>query len=1135
MNSFSLILQSARHYWKSHLGLLTGAFLASAILSGSLVVGDSVRASLRRAAEQRLGQVQTGLLGGDRWFTETLARQDGAAPVIIVNASVSEGSGQSRVNAVQVLGVDDAFWKLSPSGRVVFPAEAAKEPHLAVNDSLARKLGVKVGDTVVLRMERPSAISKDAPLSGSTNDETTLRRKVTAVVPAEDFGSFQLTASQTGNDTLFLPLKELQAELEKVGRVNAMLKASPITVGPIPEPPSETKPLVKHVVSPFRPEEAFTLEDFALKLTKVEGATSEWELSTDRVFMDESIAAKVLKARAGSYGVLTYLVNGLSSPKSKERTPYSMVTALPPDRFSALGVNLPQDGSSGEMPAAINEWLAEDLNLALGDTFELRYFSVGLGRELQERTGTFTVRGIIPMNQPALNRTWTPNFPGVSDVDNCRDWEPGIPVKLDAIRDKDEKYWDDYRGTPKAFIPLATGKDLWGNRFGSLTSIRFPFAGEDESTLRSEMVKLLQLSDVGLVVRDFKSEATAAAKGSVDFGGLFVGLSMFLITSALIFSALLFLFTLEKRIPQVGLLLAVGWKPAQVRRSLLGEAGVISVLGAGLGLLGGILYTKLALAGLNSVWSGATVGMKLFYHGSALTLAIAFVSSLLASLGILWLASRRLLKTSARQLLAGEIAPQHVKSVKTRGAVVQNPGFLRSYWTSLLCLLLAVGLLFAGRAAGSPEAVAGMFFGAGFLLLLAGLLGTRRWILSLEQGSGSDAATPPQVAGSLAAIGLRNVTRRRGRSLAVIGMMAGGVFLVIAVNAFRLSANNDPTRHDTGTGGFALLGESTLPIYEDLNGEAAWDTFALDEKLMKQARVVPFRIREGDDASCLNLNRAQNPVLSAVDPQRLAAGEGQSERFAFASGSWSLISDKTKPGEPIPAVADQATALWGLGKGVGDTLTYTDAAGQEFSVKLVALLAGSVLQGKLVISEANYLARFPDAAGYRFFLIDAPQDAAAQVSAQLTKQLQTRGMAVEPVASRLAAFMAVQNTYIGIFTVLGGLGVLLGTAGLGVLAARNILERRGEFGLMQALGFLPGTLRRMVLTEHAALLAIGLVMGLACAAIAVWPSVTQSGGALPVTFLTWLNVGILAFGILVCWLAARLALSGKLLDAVRKE
>ena len=158
------------------------------------------------------------------------------------------------------------------------------------------------------------------------------------------------------------------------------------------------------------------------------------------------------------------------------------------------------------------------------------------------------------------------------------------------------------------------------------------------------------------------------------------------------------------------------------------------------------------------------------------------------------------------------------------------------------------------------------------------------------------------------------------------------------------------------------------------------------------------------------------------------------------------------------------------------------------------------------------------------------------ISNELTRSsCEARGLALETTSDRLARFSAVQNTYIGIFTILGGLGVLLGTAGLGVLAARNILERRGEFGLMLALGFRPGALRNMVLSEHAALLIGGMILGLISAAIAVFPDVRQSGGALPLGFLGLLNLGILVFGLIVCWFAGVLALRGKIMEAVRRE
>lgn len=1066
MSLFSFILASARHYWRGHLGLLLGAFLASAILSGSLLVGDSVRASLRRVAEFRLGKVQTGLLGGDRWFTETLAREAGAAPLILAIGSAS--AGDVRVNGAQVLGVESGFWQLGPSGRG--PQLASGQ--VGLSESLARKLGVKVGDTVLVRLERPSAISRDAPLSGSTNEEVTLRREVGAMVRAEDFGTFQPVASQIAPDSVFVSLADLQVQIEMEGRVNALLSAAP-----------------NAAALAAKLEAGKTLADLSLKLAAIDKPAPAWELSTDRVFLDEAVAEDLLTARPGAYGVLTYLVNGVKSAKGA--TPYSMITAV-----DAAAAGLPGEGQG----MLISGWLAEDQKLQVGDEVEIRYYVVGNGRELREQTAKFPVRGILPMDHAAITPAWTPPFPGVSDVDNCRDWDPGFPMDNKAIRDQDEKYWDDYKGTPKGFIALADGQRLWGNRFGQLTAVRFAAPGADAGGLAKYIADRLKLADLGLVPRDFGGEAGAAARGSVDFGGLFIGLSLFLIAAALVFAALLFLFTLERRAAQAGLLLATGWTPRQVRRSLLGEAGVIAIIGAVLGVFGGEFYTRLALQGLSGVWSGAAQGLPLIYAGSIATQAAAGVGAVLVLLLVLAWSSRRMFGKPARELLSG----QDPAAVASGGSVTGWRRFMPVIW-----LLGALALLAGGAGAGSAEAVAGLFFGGGFLLLMAGLSLARQWL-----------RRPRGLAITLSQIGLRNLARRPSRSLAVMGMMAGGIFLVTAVNAFRLGAG-DTLAKSSGTGGFSLVGESSLPIYEDLNSPAGRDAFGLDEEILQDVRIVPFRVRPGDDASCLNLNRAQKPVLAGVNPALLSG------RFRFAAGDWQLSGDQ--------AVADQATALWGLGLGRGDTLDYQDGAGRSLRVELAGLLAGSVLQGKMIVSEAAFLRAYPDTAGYRFFLVEAPPNKAAEVAAHLTRQLEKRGLALEPARQRLETYLSVQNTYIGIFTVLGGLGVLLGTAGLGILVSRHVLERRGELGLMQAVGFLPGALRRLVLGEHVVLLAAGLLLGVASALLAVWPALRQGGGDLPLGFLGLLLTTVFVFGVVVCAAAVQVAIRGRLIEAIRRE
>ena len=88
---------------------------------------------------------------------------------------------------------------------------------------------------------------------------------------------------------------------------------------------------------------------------------------------------------------------------------------------------------------------------------------------------------------------------------------------------------------------------------------------------------------------------------------------------------------------------------------------------------------------------------------------------------------------------------------------------------------------------------------------------------------------------------------------------------------------------------------------------------------------------------------------------------------------------------------------------------------------------------------------------------------------------------------------------------------------------------------MQALGFRAAALRGLVLGEHVALLALGLLLGILCAVVAVWPSVRQSAQDLPWGFLWALWAGVLAFGVLVCVLAVRGAVKGRLLDALRRE
>jgi ABC-type lipoprotein release transport system permease subunit len=385
---------------------------------------------------------------------------------------------------------------------------------------------------------------------------------------------------------------------------------------------------------------------------------------------------------------------------------------------------------------------------------------------------------------------------------------------------------------------------------------------------------------------------------------------------------------------------------------------------------------------------------------------------------------------------------------------------------------------------------------------------------------------------SLRALGTRNLARRRKRSRAVLILLGCGAFVVAAVGAFRLDSNSSANDRGSGTGGFAFIGETALPIVQDLNTPPGREFYNLNSKSITNLHFIPFRVRAGDDASCLNLNKAQKPRLLGVNPELLR------DRFQFAQklmrgDEWNALDFEGI--DAVPAIGDANSIQWALKAKLGDTIDYENERGRKFKIKLVGAIQNSILQGNLIISEKNFIEHFPNESGYRMFLIDAPSNVAEEAGSDLTRALQDYGLQLTRTTDRLAAFNAVQNTYINTFQVLGGLGLLLGSFGLGVVVLRNVFERRAELALLQAVGFTPDRVRRLILGEHATLMAAGLMIGAAAAVIAVLPQLLQTHGALPLLSLAVTLLGVVVFGLAATWFATSLALRGNLLESLRSE
>jgi ABC-type lipoprotein release transport system permease subunit len=1220
MKALTLILRGARFYWRTHLGVVLGAALATMVLTGSLLTGDAVKATLRRQAELRVGRADVAMTSGDRFFRAALAEVAGenASATLMLRASVVRADGAARVNVAQLMGVDEHFWRLSQSGEGVdLPSDG-----VALNTRLAQQLGVAVGETVIVRVEKPGTFSKDAPLSGEGNEVVAMRGRVARIVDDAHFGRFALSASQVPPFTVFMPLEKLQQGLALKERANLLLVAPPtdqgirggtIVAGRGPRatfalPDWLTERFIASYgaskTSSFEDEiredvgSNWTLSDASLDLREFPN-NSGLELRTPRVFLDPPVVAAAPRGEDDRrVDALTYFVNALEAnsetrnqkPETRNSTPYSMVTAV---ETSPAGF-LPADLADGEI--VISQWLAEDLGIGAGGKVTVKYFVMGERRELVEQARKFTVRAVLPMDEPQLNASWMPDFPGLSDKANCRDWKPGFDFDATRMRDKDQAYWEKYRGTPKAFVNLKVGQELWGNRWGNVTSIRWP-AGTERAKIERELRAKLSPEQLGFQFLPLRAQALAATDAPVDFGQLFVYFSFFLIAAAAVLTGMLFTFSLEQRNAEAGLLFALGLRTRQVRRLFLREGAVLAIAGSVLGVFGAVLYTKLVLRALATVWRGAVGTTNFVLAVQPGTLVIGVVSGVAVAVVAMWWASRRQLRRTARELLVGEggyssrtafaeeeegegengarhpersgggkvggtrskdlshpagggggesgavspAASAHEKFevLRLRSAPLRMTGFWGASragrWREVVsvgCVLAAVGMVFSTTNAGA-------FFGAGALLLIAGLLLSAAALRRAAEGTDLE---------SLAQLGVRNAARRRGRSVGIIGVLASGVFMVVAVDAFRQRPAGETARRDTGTGGFALVGESALPIYDDLNTAKGREAFALDEKIMAGVSVVPLRVRDGDDASCLNLNKALQPRVLGVKPGELAQrgafrfsagryfGDGEPAReLPLTAEHWWPAIDGADFADAVPGIVDANTLQWALKMKLGDTLEYRDGHGQPFRVRIVATVAGSLLQGCVVISEKHFSERFPGIGGYRFFLIDAPREKIAAVREHLSRQLADRGLELTPAGQRLAEFQAVENTYLSIFQALGGLGLLLGSAGLAIVVARNVLERRREFGLLEAVGFRRGQLRSLVFAEHRWLIVCGLVIGTTSAVVAVWPGLRERAGGFPYAEMALLLGGLTLGCVFWAWVATRVALRASGVVALRSE
>jgi putative ABC transport system permease protein len=803
----NLIFRNLVFFRRTNLAIVAGVGIAVAVLSGALLVGQSVRDSLRHLFFERIGSTDY-IVTSNHFFGEALADPPPSGfqtcPVIYLKGVVIREATGVQVHNVNVYGIDERFWKFHSLN----PQSSPVDRMSLVGSALARQLDVRSGDGLLLRVDNPQAIPREWLYGRRDTAGKTIRLSCGAILSENRLGEFALRPSQGNVYSIFVPLKRLQRDLNQPFRINTILLSRRDPSGGVASIRDDIK---KRCV----------LSDWGLKLRNLPSGNG-FSLESDRIILDDETAKAASEAAAETglpfTPLYTYLANSIRA--SQREIPYSVITAV--NLWKGAMTSIPKDAGPPAQPSRetnadaiwLTDWAARNLRVSVGDSVEVDYYLWQEAGQLTTSAARFYFAGTIPL-AGEINASLAPEIPGVTEARSISSWDPPFPLELNRIRREDEDFWNRYKATPKAFISLAQGQQLWHNRFGNLTAVRMALPdGINLDTARERfsiaLNRRLDPERSGFSVAAVREQGLAASRGSTDFGEYFVYFSSFLIAAAILLASIFFKLMIEQRAREIGILNAAGFELRTLRRIFLFEGILLSAIGSILGLLGAIGYGWLMVFGLRTWWVDAVGTRRLSLHISWLDLLTGVAAGIFFSaIAILW-TLRALRRNSPRLLLSGVL----------ESLIVRNRQVHKLAAASFISLV-AAGLLPILSFTGKISQLAG-FFGSGSFLLISVLCATaiflRRKKTHIIRGSGWRA---------FLRLGIRNAAHRPGRSLVCASLIASATFIIISMEAFRQDPRSISLESNSGTGGYPLLAESAIPVVHDPNSPEGREVLGL--------------------------------------------------------------------------------------------------------------------------------------------------------------------------------------------------------------------------------------------------------------------------------------------------------------------
>ncbi|MDR1594778.1 MAG: ABC transporter permease [Prevotellaceae bacterium] len=951
MNVSDVIRLNIKNNRRCYRLIIAATLIMTGVVTGSLIIGESVRDTLVQRVRQRLGDTETVIFSRNSFFEEALAQapafEGKAKPALLVNGFVSDAG---RFIPVMVWGVDDSG--IPPGGAVI-------------NQMLARELSAnrQAPTDIILRLSA-TGMAPSGSLFVTGSYTTSARLAFAGIMDKDKGGNMSLKNEQVIPCNLFVNRSELASILKIDGKINLILT-----------PETLTEADIEKVWTP------------PLSGIRVNGN----EITSDRIFLQSELVETVCRDNSPVNRLFSYMVNSLIC--GNDAIPYSFVTAA--DEYAGESL----DGND----VILSDYSAKRLNAGIGDSITMTFFVSGDLKTLREDSVRLRVSGIVDIKDILADRTLSADFPGLSDVEKCTDWDSDLPVDMSRITKEDENYWTQYRSAPKAIAPYRVVAPKWSNAYGCATALRTPDV-PDLSELRPEMtgIQLMHPKEAGL----------KAAQNGIDFASLFLSLGIFIVISAVMLMIVPLAEMIFQRRSELALLGALGFSKKRIT-SLLWRESTMAVTGASVaGVIAGICYTALIVMLLNTLWRGAVHSDGFTLHAGAPTLLTGLLAGTAIALVVLGLSITRNINR------------------------IDNPLKIRP---------------------DKPDNSARFGF---WKIIRANLYANRK------------------------RVGLSFVT------------LASGVLIVFSVGLNRRSFA-DSSKLQSGTGGYTLWCETSVPVYHNLSTDEGRKKLSLND-LPSNAQVLQLLQYGADDASCLNLNKVTRPTVLGVDMRDLKNSRFQVKQSIYPAGTSAFDEICKATGDNVyPVMIDETVLLWGLQMKIGDTVRYETDRGEEISLLLAAALQNSVFQGNLLMDKSLFKEIWNEITGSEISLIRVNESETEAVKMLLETALSEYGVTAIPTVQRLKEFNSVTDTYLTIFLVLGGLGLLLGMASLIIVVRKDLISRAGQINLLRAIGFSDERISRLLKVETrivpvsavfagVALSLLAVIEGVAGVSIGIW-------------------------------------------------